>query len=130
MKTSTFCFIVYTMQKLSYVNNYIAVMKNGKLECKGAMVPSPPPPAPAPPPPHDAVRNYLASGIPVEQTINECTEYIKFQKVIKLSAKYKEIWYGNGVAAKDGKITSIKGELLKGKVHRVFASKRTSEDKF
>ena len=106
------------------VNNYIAVMKNGELECKGAMVKFNKPIDNDLPILNDAVRNYLAAGIPVEQTINECTDYIKFQKVIKLSAKYKEIWYGNGVAAKDGKIVSINGELLKGKVHRVFASKR------
>ena len=117
----------YTKLIQKDVNNYIAVMKNGKLECKGAMVKFNKPIDNDLPILNDAVRNYLASGIPVEQTINECTEYIKFQKVIKLSAKYKEIWYGNGVAAKDGKITSIKGELLKGKVHRVFASKRTSD---
>ena len=115
----------YTKLIQKDVNNYIAVMKNGKLECKGAMVKFNKPIDNDLPILNDAVRNYLASGIPVEQTINECTEYIKFQKVIKLSAKYKEIWYGNGVAAKDGKITSINGELLKGKVHRVFASKRT-----
>jgi len=117
----------YTKLIQKDVNNYIAVMKNGKLECKGAMVKFNKPIDNDLPILNDAVRNYLASGIPVEQTINECTEYIKFQKVIKLSTKYKEIWYGNGVVAKDGKITSINGELLKGKVHRVFASKRTSD---
>lgn len=109
------------------VNNYIAVMKNGKLECKGAMVKFNKPIDNDLPILNDAVRNYLAYDIPVEQTINECNEYIKFQKVIKLSAKYKEIWYGNGVSSKDGKVISINGELLKGKVHRVFASKRQSD---
>ena len=117
----------YTKLIQKDVNNYIAVMKNGKLECKGAMVKFNKPIDNDLPILNDAVRNYLASGIPVEQTINECTEYIKFQKVIKLSAKYKEIWYGNGIVAKDNKITSIDGELLKGKVHRVFASKRVSD---
>ncbi len=117
----------YTKLIQKDVNNYIAVMKNGKLECKGAMVKFNKPIDNDLPILNDAVRNYLAEGIPVEETINNCTDYIKFQKVIKLSAKYKEIWYGNGVAAKDGKITSINGELLKGKVHRVFASKRTSD---
>lgn len=109
------------------VNNYIAVKKNGELECKGAMVKFNKPIDNDLPILNDAVRNYLAYDIPVEQTINECNEYIKFQKVIKLSAKYKEIWYGNGVSGKDNKITSINGELLKGKVHRVFASKRQSD---
>lgn len=117
----------YTKLIQKDVNNYIAVKKNGELECKGAMVKFNKPIDNDLPILNDAVRNYLAYDIPVEQTINECNEYIKFQKVIKLSAKYKEIWYGNGVSGKDNKITSINGELLKGKVHRVFASKRQSD---
>lgn len=117
----------YTKLIQKDVNNYIAVKKNGELECKGAMVKFNKPIDNDLPILNDAVRNYLAYDIPVEQTINECEEYIKFQKVIKLSAKYKEIWYGNGVSGKDSKITSINGELLKGKVHRVFASKRQSD---
>ena len=56
-------------------------------------------------------------GKPIEQTINECNELIKFQKIIKLSSKYKEVWYGTGVYSKvdDGttKVTSIEGDLLK-----------------
>ena len=117
----------YTKLIQKDVNNYIAVKKNGELECKGAMVKFNKPIDNDLPILNDAVRNYLAYDIPVEQTINECNEYIKFQKVIKLSAKYKEIWYGNGLSGKDNKITSINGELLKGKVHRVFASKRQSD---
>lgn len=117
----------YTKLIQKDVNNYIAVKKNGELECKGAMVKFNKPIDNDLPILNDAVRNYLAYDIPVEQTINECNEYIKFQKVIKLSAKYKEIWYGNRVSGKDNKITSINGELLKGKVHRVFASKRQSD---
>lgn len=117
----------YTKLIQKDVNNYIAVKQNGELECKGAMVKFNKPIDNDLPILNDAVRNYLAYDIPVEQTINECNEYIKFQKVIKLSAKYKEIWYGNGVSGKDNKITSINGELLKGKVHRVFASKRQSD---
>lgn len=117
----------YTKLIQKDVNNYIAVKKNGELECKGVMVKFNKPIDNDLPILNDAVRNYLAYDIPVEQTINECEEYIKFQKVIKLSAKYKEIWYGNGVLGKDNKITSINGELLKGKVHRVFASKRQSD---
>ena len=117
----------YTKLIQKDVNNYIAVKKNEELECKGAMVKFNKPIDNDLPILNDAVRNYLAYNIPVEQTINECNEYIKFQKVIKLSAKYKEIWYGNGLSGKDNKITSINGELLKGKVHRVFASKRQSD---
>ena len=80
---------------------------------------------------NDAVRNYLAYDIPIEKTINECDELIKFQKVIKLSSKYKEVWYGAALSgkSKDGsvKISGIDRELLKNKVHRIFASNRPSD---
>lgn len=121
----------YTKLIQKDVNNYIAVMKNGKLECKGAMVKKNNPIDNDLPILNDAVRDYLANGKPIEQTINECNELIKFQKIIKLSSKYKEVWYGTGVYSKvdDGttKVTSIEGDLLKGKVHRVFASTRETD---
>ena len=108
------------------VNNYIAVTKDGELECKGAMVKHNKPLDNNLPILNDAVRNYLAYGIPIEKTINECEELMKFQNVIKLSAKYKEVWLGNVITTGD-KVTSINGELLKGKVHRTFASKRVED---
>lgn len=121
----------YTKLIQKDVNNYIAVMKNGKLECKGAMVKKNKPIDNDLPILNDAVRNYLANGKPIEETINECNELIKFQKVIKLSSKFREVWYGTGVYRKsnDGttKVTSIDGELLKGKVHRVFASTKQTD---
>lgn len=109
------------------VNNYIAVQKNGKLECKGAMVKFNTPIDNDLPILNDAVRNYLAYGIPVEKTIDECTEYVKFQKVIKLSSKYREVWYGKAVREKDDKVSSVQGNQLKEKVHRVFASKNSQD---
>lgn len=115
----------------SNVNNYIAVMKNGKLECRGKMVKFNKPIDNECSILNDAVRNFLVDGTPVEKTINECSELIKFQKVIKLSAKYKEVWYGTRINEKqrDGsvKTAKINGEQLKGKVHRVFASNRDSD---
>ena len=121
----------YTKLIQKDVNNYIAVMKNGKLECKGAMVKKNKPIDNDLPILNDAVRDYLANGKPIEQTINECNELIKFQKIIKLSSKYKEVWYGTGVYSKvaDGttKVISIEGDLLNGKVHRVFASTRETD---
>lgn len=115
----------------SNVNNYIAVMKNGKLECKGKMVKFNKPIDNECSILNDAVRDFLVNGTPVEKTINECTELIKFQKVIKLSAKYREVWYGTRIneKQKDGsvKATKINGEQLKGKVHRVFASNKDSD---
>ncbi len=104
------------------VNNYIAITKEGKLECKGSMVKENKPLDNNLSILNDAVRNYLAYDIPIEKTINECNELIKFQNVIKLSSKYKEVWLGNTVTTSN-KVISIHGELLKGKVHRTFASK-------
>lgn len=121
----------YTKLIQKDVNNYIAVMKNGKLECKGAMVKTNKPIDNDLPILNDAVRMYLAYDKPIEETINECNELIKFQKVIKLSSKFKEVWYGNGVYTKlndkTSKVTSINGQLLRGKVHRVFASTRQED---
>lgn len=115
----------------SNVNNYIAVMKNGKLECKGKMVKFNKPIDNECPILNDAVRDFLVNGTPVEKTVNDCNELIKFQKVIKLSAKYKEVWYGTKIneKQKDGsvKVSKINGEQLSGKVHRVFASNRDSD---
>ncbi len=51
----------YTKLIQKDVNNYIAVMKNGKLECKGAMVKFNKPIDNDLPILNDAVRNYLAS---------------------------------------------------------------------
>lgn len=113
------------------VNNYIAVKKNGELECKGAMVKENKPIDNDLPILNDAVRNYLAYGKSIEETINKCNELIKFQKVIKLSTKYKEVWCGTSIQNKlsDGttKVTSINGKLLSGKVHRVFASTKKTD---
>lgn len=124
----------YTKLIQKDVNNYIAIMKNGKLECKGAMVKNNKPIDNDLPILNDAVRDYLAYGKAVEETINECNELIKFQKVIKLSSKYKEVWYGSGVfeksidkASTTTRITKINGKILKGKVHRVFASTRKTD---
>lgn len=121
----------YTKLIQKDVNNYIAIMKNGEVECKGSMVKYNNPIDNDLPILNDAVRNYLAYDIPIEKTINECDELIKFQKVIKLSSKYKEVWYGAALSGKseDGSIktSGIDGELLKNKVHRVFASNRPSD---
>ena len=38
-----------------------------------------------------ALVEYMAHGVPVEKTINGCDELIQFQKVVKLSEKYKYV---------------------------------------
>ncbi len=60
-----------------------------------------------------ALTNYMIYGIPVESTINSCSDLREFQLVSKISSKYTHILYG----AKSVKETCI----------RVFASKYTSD---
>ena len=114
------------------VNNYIMIDKNGKYKSKGAYVKKLSPIDYDLPILNEALINYFVHDIPVEETINNCNELIKFQKVIKLGNKYKEVLYGNGkkvkTDSKKDKIIVENGEVLKEKVHRLFASTR-DEDK-
>ena len=103
------------------VNNYIMTMeKKGKvkIEAKGAYVKDL----------NDldydlaivneAVRAYLLEGIPVERTINSCNDLRKFQKVVKLSNKYKWVEHEQtrtGIVRYDNK------------AYRVFASSDYSD---
>ena len=94
------------------VNNYLAVFENGKIEAKGAYV-------------KDlnnldydlaivnkAVRDYLLNNIPVERTIHACTDFRMFQKVVKLSNKYKWVEH-------ESQGTKVRYD---NKCYRVFAS--------
>lgn len=94
------------------VNNYLAVFENGKIEAKGAYV-------------KDlnnldydlavvnrAVRRYLLDGIPVETTIYNCQSFRDFQKVVKLSNKYKWVEH-------ERRSGNIKFD---NKAYRIFAS--------
>ena len=56
-----------------------------------------------------ALVEYMANKVPVETTINECDEFIMFQKIVKLSSKYLHVEHNNT------KYTY--------KCYRVFASK-------
>lgn len=100
------------------VNNYIAVFENGKIEAKGAYVKNlnnldydlaiv-----------NEAVRNYLLFGTNVEDTVLNSNEFRKFQKVVKLSNKYK--W----VEHEQGRFGTVKYD---NKAYRVFASLDNSD---
>lgn len=107
----------YTKFVSKDVNNYVAVMTSGKLHCKGAYVKEL----------NDldydlaivneAVRAYLLDGIPVERTINACDDLRKFQKVVKLSNKYKWVEHESS----EGK------KRFDNKCYRVFASTNPSD---
>lgn len=62
---------------------------------------------------NEAVVNYFVKGIPVEETINNCRELIKFQRVVRVSSKYNYAMHGN--------------ERLTDKTLRVFASTRETD---
>ena len=79
------------------VNNYIIVMDNGKIKSKGAYVKSLNSLDYDLPIVNKALMEYFISGIPVEETINNCNNLIEFQKVVKVSSKYKCSLYGDHV---------------------------------
>ncbi|MEO2507287.1 hypothetical protein ABHA01_05775 [Clostridium paraputrificum] len=91
------------------VNNYIIVMDNGKIKPKGAYVKSLNSLDYDLPIVNKALMEYFISGIPVEETINNCNDLIEFQKVVKVSSKYKCSLYGD--------------QVLNENILRVFASR-------
>ena len=62
---------------------------------------------------NEAVINYFVHNIPVEKTIMECDELIKFQKIVKVSSKYEYALY--------------RDERLNDRTLRVFASTNLSD---
>lgn len=113
------------------VNNYLLIdLNNGHYKCKGAYVKKLSSIDYDLPILNKALINYFVHDIPVEKTITDATELIEFQKIIKLTALYKGVVYGNGQKVKvDGKdkIMVNDGAPLKEKVHRVFASTRKTD---
>lgn len=96
------------------VNNYLIVMDNGKVKSKGAYVKELNKLDNDLPIVNKAIKDYFISNIPVETTINNCNELIEFQKIVKVSGKYKYALHGD--------------KILSEKVLRVFAS-RSKADK-
>ena len=95
------------------VNNYLWIDLDGGIEKKGAYVKELSPLDYDLPIVNEAITEYMTHKIPVEETINSCNELIKFQKVVKLSAKYEYVEHN--------------GEQLTYKCYRVFASKNLND---
>lgn len=95
------------------VNNYVAIRPDGSYHAKGAYVKELSQLDYDLPIVNEAVKDYIIKKIPVENTILGCNELIKFQKVVKLSNKYKWVEHEKG----EGK------EKFDNKCYRVFASK-------
>lgn len=92
------------------VNNYLFVNEDGEIESKGAYVKSLSPLDFDLPIVNKAIVDYLIYDIPIEKTINECDALIMFQKIVKLSGKFKHVVHN--------------GKIFTEKCFRVFASTR------
>lgn len=91
------------------VNNYLFKFANGEIERKGAYVKELSKLDNDLPIVNKAIVEYLINGTPTEKTINECNELMMFQKVVKISSKYKNGFHND--------------VMLNDKTYRVFASK-------
>lgn len=95
------------------VNNYIIVAADGSYKGRGIVVKKQHSLDYDTPILNEAVVNHFVKGIPVEQTINECNELIKFQRIVKVSRKYDYAMHGD----------EVKSE----RTFRVFASTRQTD---
>jgi DNA polymerase len=110
------------------VNNYLAVKADGKIHAKGAYVKDLSDLDYDLPIVNEALRNYMIFGTPVEVTVNSCTDFRKFQKIVKLSAKYEWVEHEQGynpTYTPRGKRIDNYNRTIKydNKAYRVFASK-------
>ncbi len=90
------------------VNNYLFQFEDGKIERKGAWLKELNNLDYDLPIVNEALVAYMTKGIPVERTIRQCNDLIKFQKIVKVSSKYMCGWHN--------------GRKLTDKTYRVFAS--------
>lgn len=95
------------------VNNYVFRFSSGKLEKKGAYVMDLDDLSYDLPIVNKAIVEFLTEGISPKKTINSCNDLREFQKIVKVSSKYKYGWHNN--------------EFLTDKTFRVFASKNSSD---
>jgi DNA polymerase len=114
------------------VNNYLAVKADGKIHAKGAYVKDLSDLDYDLPIVNEALRNYMIFGTPVDITVNACSDFRKFQKIVKLSSKYKWVEHEQGYNPNytprgkriDNYDSSIKYD---NKAYRVFASKNEND---
>lgn len=95
------------------VNNYIVVHEDNSYKSKGAYVKKLDQLDYDLPIVNIALREYFVNGTSIESTINNCNKLIEFQKVVKITSKYKGITYND--------------EPISEKCIRVFASKSLND---
>lgn len=97
------------------VNNYLWIDLDGNVERIGAYVKELSRIDYDLPIINKALVEYMVNKIPVEDTINNCDELMEFQKIVKLSNKFRNVEH-NGV-------------VYQNKCYRVFASRDESDGK-
>ena len=107
----------FTAMYAKDVNNYIAVRADGSYHSKGAYVKELSDLDYDLPIVNEAVKNYMLYGWSVEDTVLGCQEFRKFQKIVKLSNKYRWVEHERGQG-------TIKYD---NKAYRVFASRDNSD---
>lgn len=95
------------------VNNYVVVDGDGHYKSKGSYVKKQSTLDYDLPIVNKAMVDYMTKGIRVEKTIDECKDLIMFQKIVKLSGKFKHAIHNS--------------KILTEKCFRVFASNRDSD---
>ena len=89
-------YVEYTKFVSKDVNNYVAVRADGGIHAKGSYVKELSDLDYDLPIVNEAVKNYIVYGTPVEDTVFGCRSLRSFQKVVKLSNKYRWVEYENG----------------------------------
>lgn len=104
----TMTFDIFTKVIQKDVNNYLIIDANGKYKSKGAYVKSLNDLDYDLPIVNKAIVKYMTDGVLPEVTIRNCNDLKEFQKIVKVSSKYKFGWHNN--------------KILTDKCFRVFAS--------
>lgn len=99
------------------VNNYVAIRPNGSYHAKGAYVKELNDLDYDLPIVNEAVKNYIVHGVPVKRTIYGCDDFRSFQKIVKLSSKYRWVEHENGQGT----------TKFDNKAYRVFASRNHTD---
>jgi hypothetical protein len=108
------------------VNNYLTVDADGKYKSKGAYVKKLSTIDYDLPIVNEAIVNQMVHGTPIYQTIYNCKELSKFQKIVMVSRKYDCGLHGQLINKKGKTMEDFEGEELAERILRVFASTDTS----
>lgn len=105
------------------VNNYLIKAQDGTYKCKGSWLKKQNPLDNQQSILNDALREYMVNGTPIEDTINNCNELIKFQTIVKASSSFDGLVYGGKREKMKQSFIHVSGNKLNERCVRVFATK-------